>query len=77
MKLRRGVGWQHDFRMDDAALVGVVVGHTVPLVHQLLAAPVGGSGHGRFADAPLDDLNGTMKNGYAGLPPFGVLTAAG
>lgn len=31
-KFRRGVGWQHDFRMDNAALVGVVMGQTVPLV---------------------------------------------
>lgn len=77
MKLWRGVGWQHDLRMDNAALMRVVVGHAVPLIHQSFAAPIGGSGYGRFADAPLDDLNGTMKNSYAVLPPFGVLTAVG
>jgi hypothetical protein len=71
------VGWQYDFRMDDASLVGVVVGHAVPLVYQLLAAPIGGSSYGRLALAAPDDLNGTMKNCYAVLPPFGVLTAVG
>ncbi len=38
---------------------------------------VGGGSYGGFADAPLNDLNGTMKNCYAVLPPFGVLTVAG
>ena len=77
MKLRRGVGWQHDFCVDDAALMRVVVGHSVPLVHQSFAAPVGGGSYGRLALASPDDLNGTMKNCYAGLPPFGVLAAVG
>ena len=53
---------QHDLRMDNAALAGKVVGHTVPLIHQLFAAPVGGSSYSRFTHAPLDDLNGTMEN---------------
>ena len=64
MKLRRGVGGQHDFRMDNAGLVRVVVGLAVPLICQLLAAPVGGSSDSRTAYAPLDDLNGTVKNRY-------------
>ena len=59
------MGGQHDLRVNDAALVGVIVGHAVPLICQLLAAPVGGSGYGGFADAPFDDLNRTMKNRYA------------
>jgi len=53
------------------------VGHAVPFVCQPFAAPVGGGSYGGFADAPLNDLNGTMKNCYAVLPPFGVLTVAG
>ena len=79
MILRRGVGGQHDFRMDDTdtALMRVIVGHSVPFVYQPFAASVGGSGHGGFALASPDDLNGTMKNRYAVLSPFGVLTAAG
>lgn len=75
MKLRRGVGWQHDLRMNNAALMRVVMGHAVPLVHQPFTTSVSGSGYGRFADTAFDDLDGTMKNGYAGLPPFGVLMA--
>jgi hypothetical protein len=51
--------------MDDTALVDVVMGHAVPLICQTLTAPVGGSSYGRFADAALDDLDGTMKNRYA------------
>ncbi len=62
LKLWRGVGWQHDFSMDNTALAGVIVGHAVPLVHQLFTAPVGSSGHGGLALAPLDDLDGTMEN---------------
>ena len=77
LKLRWGVGWQHDLRMDNAAFMRVVMGHAVPFAYQPFAASVGGSGHGRFADTSLDDLNGTMKNSYAVLPPFGVLTAVG
>ena len=71
LKLRRGVGGEHDFRMDNAGLVRVVVGLAVPLICQLLAAPVGGSSDSRTAYAPLDDLNGTVKNRYVIflLPP--------
>ena len=44
--LRRGMGWQHDFCVDNTAFTGVVVGHSVPLVCQLFAASVGGCGNG-------------------------------
>ena len=67
LKLRRGVGGEHDFRMDNAGLVRVVVGLAVPLICQLLAAPVGGSSDSRTAYAPLDDLNGTVKNCISSL----------
>ena len=40
------MGRQHDFGMDDAAFAGVVMGHSVPLVCELFAASVGGSGYG-------------------------------
>ena len=60
-KFRRGVRGQHDFRMDNAALFCEIVGHAVPLVHQLFAAPIGGSRHSGFALAPLDDLYRTVK----------------
>ena len=63
MKLRRGVGWQHDLGMDNAALAGVVVGHAVPLVYELRAAAVCGSANGRFALAALYHFEGAMKNG--------------
>ena len=72
MKLWRGVGWQHDFSMDNTALAGVVVGQAVPLVHQLFAAPIGGSSHGGLALAPLDDLDGTMKNCRKNAPPYSM-----
>ena len=40
------MGRQHDFHMDDAALAGVVMGYSVPLVCELFAASVGGCGYG-------------------------------
>ena len=57
--------------MDNTGLMRVVVGLAVPLICQLLAAPVGGSSDSRTAYAPLDDLNGTVKNCYVVflLPP--------
>ena len=63
-KFWRGVGGKHDFRMYHTGLMRVVVGLAVPLICQLLAAPVGGSSDSRTAYAPLDDLNGTVKNRY-------------
>ena len=62
-KLWRGVGGQHDFRMDNAALVGVVVGQAVPLICQFSAAAVGSCGNGGFALAALDDFDGDMADG--------------
>ena len=74
MKFRRGVSGQYEFRMDNTGLMRVVVGFAVPLICQLLAAPVGGSSDSRTAYAPLDDLNGTVKNRYVIflLPPQSV-----
>ena len=63
-KLRRGVGGQHDFRMDNAAFPGVVVGHAVPFICQLGSAAVGGCGNGRTARAALDDTDGDMTEIY-------------
>ncbi len=62
MKLWRGVGGQYNLRMDDAGFMRVVMGQAVPLIRQLLTAPVGGGSNSRTAHAPLDDLNGTVKN---------------
>ena len=58
------MGRQHDFCMDYAALAGVVMGHSVPLVYQLFAASVGGCGNGRLALAPADYADVTMINRY-------------
>ena len=46
--------------MDNAALFRVVVGQSAPLVRQLFAASVGGSGYGGFAFSPADDLDAAM-----------------
>lgn len=43
--LRRSVGWQHDFRVQDATLAGVVFGFLIVLRKQLLAALVGCTCH--------------------------------
>ena len=58
------MGWQHNFRMDNTAFAGVVVGHSVPLICQLFAASVGGCGNGCFALAPADNADITMIDGY-------------
>ncbi len=50
--------------MDDTAFAGVVMGHAVPLICQLLAASVGGCGNGGLAFAPADYADITMVNGY-------------
>ena len=57
--------------MDNAGFVRVVVGFAVPLICQPFAAPIGGGSDSRAAYAPLDDLNGTVKNRYVVflLPP--------
>ena len=61
-KFRRGVDGQHDFRMDNAAFSGVVMGQAVPLICQFGAAAVGGCGNGGFALAALDDFDGDMAD---------------
>ena len=70
LKLWRGVGWQHNLLVDDTGLMRVIVGFAVPLICQPFAAPVCGSSYGRFANTPLDDLNGTVKDCYVVHPPF-------
>ena len=50
--------------MDDTAFAGVVMGHAVPLICQLLAASVGGCVNGGLAFAPADYADITMVNGY-------------
>ena len=50
--------------MDNTAFAGVVVGHSVPLVCQLLSCAVGCCGYGRFALAPADNADITMIDGY-------------
>ena len=42
LKLWRGVGWQHDFCVNNTGLVREVMGSSVPLISQPFAAPVGG-----------------------------------
>ena len=54
------MGWQEDFRMDNAALAGVVMGQPVPLVCEFFAASVGCCGNGRLAFSPADYLNAAM-----------------
>ena len=54
------MGRQQDFRMDYAALSCEVVGFSVPLVCDFLAASVGGCGYGRLAFSPADNLNAAM-----------------
>ena len=56
------MGGQHDFRMDDATLVGVVVGHAVLLFCQLLTSSVDGGSYSGLVNVALDDLNVTIKN---------------
>ena len=63
-KFRRGVGGQHDFRMDNAAFPGVVVGHAVPFIYQLGSAAVSSCGNGRTARAAFDNTDGDMTEIY-------------
>ena len=66
-KLRRSVGGQHDFRMDNAALPGVIVGQAVPFIRQLGSASVGGCGNSGTALAALDDTDWDMAKIYGWL----------
>ena len=63
-KLWRGVGGQHDFRMDNAAFPGVIVGQAVPFIRQPGSASVGGCGNSGTALAALDDTDGDMAKIY-------------
>src|SRR5699024_2070639 len=63
-KLWRGVGGQHDFRMDNAALPGVIMGQAVPFICQFGSASVGGCGNSGTALAALDDTDGDMAKIY-------------
>lgn len=63
-KFWRGVGRQHDLRMDNAAFPGVVVGHSIPFICQLGSAAVSSCGNGRTACAALDDTDGDMTEIY-------------
>ena len=65
-KLRRGVGGQHNFRMDNTGFSGVVMGYSIPFICQLRSAAVGGCGNGRPALAALDDTDGDMTEIYGG-----------
>ena len=63
-KFRRGVGRQHDLRMDNAAFPGVVVDQAVPFIRQFGSASVGGCGNSGTALAALDDTDGDMTEIY-------------
>ena len=66
---RRSVRWQHDFRVQDAALAGVVFSFLVILRKQLLAALVGGTGNGRLSLAALGDGDLKMRTWNKTSPP--------
>ena len=53
--LRRGVGRQHDFGVDDFAFVGIVFLLLVVFRKEPFPALVGGGSNGRLALAALDD----------------------
>ena len=59
--------------MDDTALSGVVMDHTVPFVCDFLAASVGSSGNGCLAIPPADDLDAAMIDCDNGLPPISII----
>ena len=63
-KFRRGVGRQHDLRMNNAAFPGVVVSHSIPFICQLGSAAVSSCGNSRTARAALDDTDGNMAKIY-------------
>ena len=63
-KFRRRVGRQHDLRMDNAALPGVIMGQAVPFIRQFGSASVGGCGNSGTALAALDDTDGNMAKIY-------------
>src|SRR5699024_6705797 len=52
------------FRMDNAALPGIIVGQAVPFIRQLCPAAVGGCGNSGTALAALDDTDGDVAKIY-------------
>ena len=70
------MGRQHDFCMDNAALACVVMGHSVPLVCDFLAASVGGCGNGLLAFSTADYADVTMVNGYGYHLPDRIIKPA-
>ena len=59
-KLRRGIGWKKNFRIDYAALFRIIVRDSVPLVCELLAAAVSGGGNGASSLTAFDDFDAAM-----------------
>ena len=57
-------GGQHDFRMDNAALPGVIVGQAVPFIRQFGSTSVGGCGNSGTALAALDDTDRDVAKIY-------------
>ena len=70
--LRRGVGRQHDFGVDDFAFMGIVFLFLVVFRKQPFPALVGGGSNGRLALAALDDFQVKVRAWWHdGLwPPF-------
>lgn len=62
--------------MDNAALAGVVMGHSVPFVCDFLSASVGGCGNGGFAFAPAHNADVTVVNGYGYHLPDRIIKPA-
>ena len=62
--------------MDNAALAGVVMGHSVPFVCDFLSASVGGCGNGGFAFAPAHNADVTVVNGYGYHLPDKIIKPA-
>ena len=58
------MGGQHDFRMDNAAFAGVIMGQAVPFICQLCPASVGGCGNSGTALAALDDTDRDVAKIY-------------
>src|SRR5699024_1352340 len=52
------------FRMDNAALPGIIMGQAVPFIRQLCPAAVSGCGNSGTALAALDDTDGDMAKIY-------------
>ncbi len=63
-KLRRGMGWKKNFRMDYAALFRIIVRDSVPLVCELLSAAVSGGGNGAPALTAFDNFDAAMIDGH-------------